>query len=281
MRLRRRAVAAALVGLVAAGAALASASTLTVASDSVYAGLLDHPCAGTATAQPVASTDWFNPGYAGLAITLPPGCGNVPVDVTLASGAGVVSSGLGMVDGSGTVTTSPVFTDPDLTVHATVEGWDLPVDYSWTPPASCTVVSGSGTCDAEVTLWTGQRPGGSSSALYFEVWVTTTSSQWVTWEVTFHLDNVYYPVTVTRLGNSDLDSYTDADGRTWSQDQQRRINDVHRVGACSRDLTVQGDSTSRQDRDNFEVVRAATPRFFALVVNRTEAGYFDVLDPSC
>ena len=277
--MRRRAVAAAVVAFAAAGAMLASASSLGVQGGTLSASTVTHPCSGTATASPVGSTDWYNPGYAGLAITLPAGCGNAAVDVTVLSGATVVAAGLGTVSGSGTVTTSPVFTDPNITVKATVSGWDLPVTYSYTPPATCRLVSGTGACSAAVTLWTGQRPGGSSSALYFEVWVTTTSSSWVPWEVTFDLANAYYPVTVTRLGNSDLDSYRDSNNVTWSSTSN--LNDVYRQGACSSQLSVRGLDNSSNNYRDFSKVRSSTPRFFALVVNRTETGYYDVLSPGC
>lgn len=277
--MRRRAVAAAVVAFAAAGAMLASASSLGVTGGSLSADTVEHPCSGTATAAPVGSTDYYNPGYAGLAMTMPSGCGNVAVDVTVLSGTTVVADGLGMVSGSGTVTTSPVFTTPNVTVQATVDGWNLPVTYSYTPPATCRLTSGTGTCSAAVTLWTGQRPGGASSALYFEVWVTTTSTAWVPWEVTFDLANSYYPVTVTALGNSDLDSYTDAGNVAWSS--TGNINDVYRQGACSSQLAVRGEDRSTNNTRDFSKVRASTPRFFALVVNRTETGYSDVLSTTC
>ncbi|MCV2395068.1 hypothetical protein OEB99_12185 [Actinotalea sp. M2MS4P-6] len=276
---RRRAVVAALTALAAAGMVTASASALDVSGGTLSASSVGHPCPGTALASPVGSTDWFNPGYAGLQVTLPEGCAEATVDVTVLSGSTVVAQGAGTVDGTATVATD-LFTDPDVTVQATVDGWALRVAYSYVPPATCTVTAGSGTCDATVTVWTGQRPGGSSSALYFDVWVTTTSSSWLTWEVTFDLGNPYYGQTVTRLGNSDLDSYTDA-VTTWSQGGY--VNDVHRTSDCSAlpSLTVAGDTTSRNNNRDFAVVRAGRDRFFSLVVNRTETGYDDVLTPGC
>ncbi len=287
--MRRRLLAGSLVLLVAAGLGLASASNLAVGSSRLGATDLTAPCPGSAVVTAVGATDVpaGQPAYGGIAVTLPAGCtGARDVQVTLHAGSQVVTSSAGSVTTSGTLSTANYYAQTVTGAVATVDGWNLPVTWSFAPPATCQVTSGSGTCIAGVTLWTGQRNGGSSSALYFDVWVTTTSTSWVTYTVTFDLSSPYYGTTVTRLGNSDLDGYVD--GRTTFS-STRYVNDVHRVSSCSTlpALVVTGDgngSVSTKDTTNirnFSLVRDDHARYFSLVVNRTEAGYFDVLAPGC
>ena len=204
--------------LAVAGLGLASASSLGVTS---VLGVTEgaSPCSGTAVGRPVGATDVQagDPGYGAIDVTLPSGCtGARTVQVTLLDGTQSLVAASGTVTGSGSLSASAYRAQSVTGGVATVDGWDLPFTWDFTPPATCQVTSGSGTCVATVTLWTGQRTGGSSSALYFDVWVTTTSSSWVSWQVTFDLSSSYYGTTVTRLGNSDLDSYSDS-STSWSQ----------------------------------------------------------------
>ena len=102
--------------------------------------------------------------------------------------------------------------------------------------------------------------------------------------MTFDLTNTYYGTTVTALGNSDLDDYWDG----WTHfSSNNPVNDVHRVGACSTSLVVTGDGNGtvswRENTNvrNFSLVDSAHARYFSLVVNRTETGYYDVYSPGC
>ena len=62
---------------------------------------------------------------------------------------------------------------------------------------------------------------------------------------------------------------------------------MHRVGACSTALVVTGDGNGRvsgwdsTNIRNFSLVRDDHARYFSLVVNRTETGYYDVYSPGC
>lgn len=283
----RRYLALAVAVVAVAGLGLASATGLGVAGTGVDGSSAAAPCDGTAVATPVGAIDVQpgQPGYAGVSVELPSGCaGSHPVQVTLLQGATPVVSASGAVAGIATLATSAYYAQQVTDAVATIDGWDLPLTWSFTPPATCQVTSGSGECAAGVTLWTGQRNGGSSSALYFDVWVTTTSTSWVTWTVTFDLTHPYYGTAVTALGNSDLDDYYDG----WTHfSSSNPVNDVHRVGACSTSLVVTGDgsglvsgSNNRNVR-NFSLVRDDHARYFSLVVNRTETGYYDVFSPQC
>lgn len=286
--MRRAPLVAAVVAVLAvAGLGLASASSLTVTSASGSGLQVGHPCDGTAVAAPVGAVDVQpgQPAYAGVSVALPAGCsGAHPVQVTLLQGANALVGASGTVTGTATLSTAAYYAQNVTGAVATLDGWDLPVTWSFAPPATCQVTSGSGSCAATVTLWTGQRDGGSSSALYFDVWVTTTSTSWVTWTVTFDLTNTYYGTTVTALGNSDLDDYWD--GRTHFT-SSNPINDVHRVGACSTALVVTGDGngtvswSTNANIKNFSLVDSDHARYFSLVVNRTENGYHDVYSPGC
>lgn len=283
----RRFMALAVAVVAVAGLSLASASGLGVSGAGVDGSTAVTPCTGTAVARPVGAVDVQpgQPGYAGISVALPSGCsGAHPVQITLLQGANSLVSASGTVTGTTTLTTSDYYAQYVSGAVATLDGWNLPVTWSFTPPATCQVTSGTGTCAASVTLWTGTRTGGSSSALYFDVWVTTTSTSWVTWTVTFDLTNSYYGTTVTALGNSDLDGYWDGSTHFTSSNP---INDVHRVGACSTSLVVTGDGngtvswSNNTNIRNFSLVRNDHARYFSLVVNRTETGYYDVYSPSC
>lgn len=283
----RRLAALAVAVVAVAGLGLASASGLGVAGTGADGASVSAPCQGSAVATPVGAVDVQpgQPAYAGVSVALPAGCaGSHPVQLTLLQGTAAMVSASGAVTGTTTLSTSAYYAQQVTSAVATLDGWDLPVTWSFTPPATCQVTSGSGSCAATVSLWTGTRNGGSSSALYFDVWVTTTSTSWVTWTVTFDLTHSYYGTTVTALGNSDLDDYYD--GRTHFS-SSNPINDVHRVGACSTSLVVTGDGSgtvswsNNTNIRNFSLVRDDHARYFSLVVNRTETGYYDVYSPQC
>jgi hypothetical protein len=283
----RRLVALVVAVVAVAGLGLASATGLGVAGAGTEGSTVSAPCQGTAIVAPVGAVDVQpgQPGYEGVSVALPSGCaGSRPVQVTLLQGASALVSAAGQVSGTATLATSAYYAQQVTEAVATLDGWNLPVTWSFTPPATCQVTSGGGDCAATVTLWTGTRNGGSSSALYFDVWVTTTSTSWVTWTVTFDLTHTYYGTTVTALGNSDLDDYRD--GRTHFT-SSTPINDVHRVGACSTSLVVTGDGngtvswSNNTNIRNFSLVRDDHARYFSLVVNRTETGYYDVYSPQC
>ena len=275
----RRGLAALLV-LAAAGLGLANASSLTVTTTGTSARVVTTPCTGPAATTAAASVNAAAQSFAAVDVTLPAGCGTRTVQVALLQGTTVVASGSGSNTGAGAVGTGTYTAAPGLTVQLTADGWSVPATWEYSQYATCALTSGTGTCTASVTLFSGTKPGGATAALYFDVWVTTTSTSWVPWQVTFDLANAYYGTTVTRLGNSTLDGYGDG-STTWSSTGW--ANDVHRVSDCSTlpSLVVAGDQTSGNNNRNFAVVRSDRARYFSLVVNRTEAGYFDVLAPGC
>ena len=292
----RRCWAAGRVGLLAlalaAGAlSIGNASSLTLTGGSVSSLSAQHPCSGTGTATAASSTAIGSTSYAGVAVTVPSSCGTRAIQVTVLSGASVVASGSGTVTTSGTIATSPYTATAGLTVKATVAGWDLPLTWSFTPHSSCSITSVGSTasCASTVTMYTGTR--GTSEALYFDVVVHTDSPTWVTWTVTFDLSHSYYNVQVVRLGNSDFDAYNDGT-TTWNS--TNRVNDVIRTSQCTALPTLTatgiGDGTvstgwwaenQKTNERNFSLVRSDYDRKFSLVVNRTEAGYHDVLAPGC
>lgn len=279
-RRRWRHALAALLVLTAAGLGLASASTLAVTSTGTSARVVTAPCTGSAATTAAASVNAAAQSFSAVDVTLPAGCGTRAVQVTLLQGTTVVASGSGSITGNGAVGTGTYTAAAGLTVQLTADGWSLPATWEYSQYATCALTSGTGTCTATVTMFSGTRPGGTSAALYFDVWVTTTSTSWVPWQVTFDLAHTYYGTTVTRLGNSTLDGYGDGT-TTWSSTGW--VNDVHRVSHCSAlpSLVVAGDQTSTNNNRNFAVVRSDRARYFSLVVNRTEAGYYDVLAPGC
>lgn len=279
--MRRRVLLVAVALVAAAGFAAGSASALPLTAGSLGARTATDPCAGSAstTIGTLVTPTTFQ--ARDVAVTMPAGCGSRAVQVTVRNGTTVVASGAGTVDGSGTVTTGTYTAASNLTVALTADGWDVPGTWSYTPHATCALGGGSSaSCTAEVTVWTGVKPGGSSEATYLDVTVTTTSTTWVPWTVTFYLGDPYYGQTITRLGNSTLDGYNDG-STSWSTTTYN--NNVTRTSACSTlpTLVVRGNTTSTTDRRNFAVVRGDRPREFSLVVNRTDPGYFDVISPGC
>ncbi|NTW40677.1 MAG: hypothetical protein HGA44_12460 [Cellulomonadaceae bacterium] len=278
--MRRAPFALVVVLCVVGGLGLASAATLAVTSSSVSAAVATNPCPGTAAAGPGAVVATATQTFGGVAVTMPAGCGARTVQVTVLNGTTVRATGSGVVNGSGTVATGSYVAAAGLTVKATVDGWDLPATWTYRPYVSCriTTVGSTKTCSAAITVVTGTKPGGSTEALYYDVAVTTTSTTYVPWEVTFYLDDPVYGAVPTRLGNSDLDGFSDG-STTWGTNP---ANDVTRSSACSAlpVLTVVGEANGPTG-NRFNVVRSNRPRNFSIVVNRTEVGYSDVIAPGC
>lgn len=268
----RRAVALVLLALVVVvPARIAEAASLAVAGASLTTAYSGHPCPTArldATTQAAGSTT-------SMTITPPSGClgRDIRIGVPLGSGAAqadVRPTGAAPV----TVTLDAAYTPrTDLAVLATVDGWALPVDWTWTPPAAywCTVTSpGGGACSAVVTLRTQVING--ELVRYYDVTVTTTSSGWVQWSVGLATDHPFYTSSsgftrATRLGNSDLDGN----------------NDAVRLSACAGlPVVLLGGTRQGATGNAFNNVRQATPRRFSMVVNEpADPEYWDLLSPGC
>jgi hypothetical protein len=271
-----------------AGVSLASAASLPLDGGILTSATATRPCPGTATATAATGS---GPTYSAVSVTVPAGCANKRLDVTLLNGSTVLRSGTAPVASSGatTVTFTGTYTaSSSLTVLAIVDGWNLPTTWSFTlPPIWCTVVSGGdagATCTATVAL----RYDTGRAAWYYDVAVTTTSAQWLVWEVGFSLSNSFYGSVPTRLGNSILDVYNDGHVN-WDTTQQGgwygwwAINDVVRTSNCSTlpgSLLVRGENNGPSD-DLFQQLRDIRARQFSLVVNISQQGYYDVDSPGC
>jgi hypothetical protein len=261
------------------GLSFASAASLPLNGGVQSAAVATHPCPGTATATAATGSGIT---FSAASVTVPAGCGGKLLTVRMTSGATVLT-GTATAAGSGAtvVALAPTNYDATLawTLSNTVDGWNLPTTWSFTPPPFwCTVlpVGSAATCTAAVTIFTGVKPGGSTTATYYDVVVTTTSTAYVQWQVSFSLDDPFYGTRPTRLGNSTLDNYSDG-----STNWDGTTNDVTRQTACTAipRLSVTGDNNG--GNNNFQNVKNNRVRQFSLVVNRTEAGYFDVLYPGC
>jgi hypothetical protein len=272
------------LGLLAT-ATIGHAASLPVASRSNLTFNVQHPCPGTAATVPSGAS---GATFSSVTVTLPSGlCTGRTVLLTVLNGATVVAQGQAQVAGStATVPTGTYTAGSSYTVRATVGGWDLPATWSYTPPTPhiwCTIVSGGSagsSCTATVTIFTGLKGGGTTPATYYDVVVSTSSTSSARWEVGFDLSHAFYGGAPTRLGNSDLDTYNDGT-RTWDGDTF--VNDATRQSACTTlptVLTVRGVN-SGGNNNNFRDVRDDRQRRFSLVVNRTEAGYSDVVAPGC
>lgn len=283
-RSRRYLTAAVLAVVVLAGISVANAAGLSLTAGAVTARSMTHPCPGTASMVPANRQSGTT--YRSVVLALPAGCAGLPVQLYLdhPSNSSDDESGSGTTDASGVVSirmTGNYNRAVAFTPRATVSGWDLPVAWNTTlmPPIWCTVTDGSGaTCTATVTIFTGVKPPGTTTATYYDVVATTTSTAWVPWEVGFNLAHPFYGSAPTRLGNSDNDGYDDGD-LEWGTGGD--YNDIVRENACGTSpLTVAGiDSGDSGDR--FYNILNNRVRQFSLVVNRTEAGYSDVLSPNC
>jgi len=278
--------AVAVLAVLALGISNASAASLTVIAGKLGAFTATHPCPGTATAVP--ATLWSGHArYRAVTLTLPLGCGDRPVQVTVTSGSTVLSGGPVNTNAGGQVTISfgtgnnsngntyPV--TADLTIKATVSGWDLPTTDT-TPAISCriTTINSTAICTATVTL--GARGGND----FYHVVVTTPSTSWVSWEVTFNLAHPFYGSVPTRLGNADLDQYSDG-AVSWAYNTAN-VNDVARSSLCSAlpgELRVTG-LNSGTSPNVFRDVKNDRTRIFDLLLNvASPSGYDDVISPGC
>lgn len=197
-----RALCAVLAGLLGvAGIATASAAQLTIGAGSLASASGAHPCAGVATA---TATGVSGTTATGVRVTVPDGCAGHTVAVTVLSGTTTVASGSATVVTGATVVPVAAYTPAtSLAVQAVVDGWSLPVTWSWTPPVtgpvSCRIPADTSvTCTA--TLAGGTQWGYPAITTFNRfVEVTTTSPTAVVWEVTFHLDDAAWPVRASRL----------------------------------------------------------------------------------
>ena len=258
---------------------LASAAGLPFVGPAITMPVGSHPCPGDAVV-----TNGTGPMYNTASVTVPAGCVGRTLQLTLRRSGSMVSGSAGIPAVGATVVPLNGTYDPTRTwtVFATVDGWDLPsTAWSYTPPPTpphiwCTVITAGSTetCTATVTIFTGVKSGGSSSATYYDVVVTTTSTSYVQWEVGFNFEHDFYPYEPTRLGNSTLDGYNDG-ATAWT------ANNVDRESACSELplLLVRGHDVG--GANNFEDVQSDRLRQFSLVVNRTDYGYHDVIEPYC
>jgi hypothetical protein len=274
---RRRVAATVGAAALVAGITFASAVNLPLDAQTMTAAEVGHPCPGTAP-----FTNGSGPPYSTLSVTMPEGCAGLTLTLRLTRGS-TTRTGTATVAGSGAtvVNLSGTF-DPTLSgweVFAIVGGWHLPTSWSYTPPPPyiwCTVVDGSGeTCAATVTV--GVRGGND----FYNVVVTTPSTSWVTWEVSFNLADPFYGGVPTRLGNADLDQYSDG-AVNWAYNTAN-VNDVVRSSPCSAlpgELRVTGINSGTSP-NVFDQVRNTRTRIFDLLVNVNQAGYFDVIEPGC
>lgn len=278
-RSRRLLAAAVTVAAVLGALTLASAASLPLTGPILTAATVPHPCPGTATAVPATRSGNNNNSYLAVVMALPPGCGNRFVQLTVDRPNTTTRdrTGSGTTDANGrvTITLNDTYNvTANNTLLATVSGWNLPA--AWAPQIWCTVVDSSGaTCAATVTL--GVRNGND----LYHVSVTTPSTSWVTWEVTFNLAHAFYGAVPTRLGNGDLDQYSDG-AVNWDY-TMANVNDVVRSSLCATfpgELRVTG-LTSGSSPNVFNQVTSGRTRVFDLLVNVTQAGYYDVIAPNC
>ncbi len=272
--MRRRLLAMSVLLLAAAGLGLASASTLGVGSPEIAAESVTHPCTGAVSATPAQQN---RSKYRGIAFTLPSGCGSRTVQVALKDGNNW-RTGTSTFASSGIVTLNNTYTAlTSMTIVATIDGWTLPVTWSYAP-VTCAVPTGEATCDAGVTIFTGNKPGGGYFT-YYDVVVTTTSTTPVPWQVTILMSYPDYPGVPTYLGNSTLDGFNDG-VTTWSG--TGNVNDVDRISACSDSpVLVVAGRPSGPINNRFENVVAGRQRNFSLVLNYNSGTYTDVFSPGC
>lgn len=282
--MRRAVLVAGLAVLTVAALGLASASTLDLSARPLTSAETTHPCPGTATAT-TGSTGSTRAN--GVAVTLPAGCAGRSVQLSVLSGTTVLASGAETTipGSSGTVPTPAYTASNALTVRATVDGWDLPVTWSWRPHITCRVPANATIpCTASVALFTGVKPGGTGTFSYYDVVVTTTSTTAVQWEVTFDLTRPFYPSLPAQLGNSTLDVYNDGQ-TTWNGDTSTATpsNDVTRTSTCAAypgSLVVTGDNVGPTN-NRFRTVRNDRVRQFSLVLNYDVVEYRDVIWTGC
>lgn len=216
-------VAGAVAALLVAALALvgtAHASRITIAAGGLSAIDVGHPCAGSATA--TAATRGTT-SYSGVSVEVPTGCSGRWLEVRLLSGTTVLGSGTAQVVASG-ATVVPVGSytaTGTLTVQAVVDGWALPVTWSFTPPvaAACRLTAdvvgyghdaqgrwmpilGPPTSPTSCAV-TGVSPGNSwtSGGLtysQFTVTVRNTSSVEAVWRATLNVAQSPFPTWTPR-----------------------------------------------------------------------------------
>lgn len=263
----RRILAAVLVAAACVvGITAAQAAQLGVTPAQLTTTQATHPCPGPASAVPAIGATGTTT-MRGLAVSLPAGCAGLTLQVTLLNGAAVLRTGSAVVAASGATVVdfggTPYTPTSALTVQAVVDGWALPVTYTFVPHIWCTVLAGGGTCSATVALRTT-----TAGIRYWDVDVTATGNTWREWEVGFNLDHPFYGGRPTRMDNSDLDA-----------------NDVERASTCAEVPTFRVNGPgSGATSNNFRSVRSNAPREFSLVVDPPQqywAEYSDLLAPGC
>lgn len=181
-----------------AGITTASAAKLSVGGASLASAVGAHPCAGVATATAPAGS---GPSATGVAVVVPQGCVGRTLAVTVLSGTTAVASGSAtVVAGTTTVPVPSYALAAGLTVQAVVDGWALPVTWSYTPPTlpavSCRIVNHpAATCSFEITsftAWADPWPGINKFELNGNV-VGQHNANGQVWELTFDFSNAQFP----------------------------------------------------------------------------------------
>jgi len=274
---RRRLVLAVVAVVAAAGFAVGSASGLPLTGGTLTGRTGTAPCSGVSVASPAVASNATTNVYRGVSLTVPSSCGTRAVQVAVQNGTGW-RTGTATVTGSGIITLNNTYTARTSTVvKATVDGWDLPVTWSFAS-TTCVDPTGSSSCSSAVTIFTGNKPGGGFFT-YYDVTVTTTSTTPVPWQVTILMSHPDLPGVPTYLGNSTLDGFSDG-VTTWSS--TGNVNDVQRISACSASpvLVVAGEP-SGPTNNRWETVVAGRQRLFSIVLNYNTAQYSDLFSPGC
>lgn len=273
----------AILTLVALGVAPANAAKLTLVGGQLPHAQVSQRC-DDAVAVKLTSVGQGTSKHVSAAITgIAAACSQQTVTVyvyTTTTGAARWSVS-GKV--AGTSLTLSSSTDVGLnTTDATyvmIGAWPVPTSNVALPALWCTVTSGTGsdTCDATLSIFTGTR--GTARATYYDVVVTTTSTTPVKWAVTFNLAHASYGLPIaTKLGNSDFDAYPD--GATQWGSTAPAVNDVN-PGTCTAGLLTVTGLTGTAPNPDFSTVTSSLQRKFSLVINRTETGYADVMSSAC
>lgn len=247
-----------------------------------------HPCPGTAAATP--EDPHGSQKYNDVRVALPAGCDG-RLQVAVIENGTRIGSYDGPVSAGGTVLLDDFvhggYRPEQVTVIATLDGWDLPTTWSFTPPHIwCTVITtgSTATCTATVTLATRRNPESGVMRDYYDVVVRTDSADFVRWEVGFQLDHAFYGGEPDSLGNSNFDLFYDG-STTWSQGSNYTPTTVAaRAGSCGDlpVLRVRGNSSFRQGdwENDFQLVRNNRERHFTFVLNLT-GDYDDVVYHNC
>lgn len=274
---RRRVLLAVVVLVAAAGIAVGSASGLSVAGGALTGRTGAAPCSGVSVASPAVASNATTNVYRGVSITVPSSCGSRTVQVAVQNGTGW-RTGSATVNGSGIITLNNTYTAKTTTVvKATVDGWNLPVTWSFAA-TTCVDPTGSSSCTSAVTIFTGNKPGGGFFT-YYDVTVTTTSTTPVPWQVTILMSHPDLPGVPTYLGNSTLDGFSDG-VTAWSS--TGNVNDVQRISPCSSSpVLVLAGEPSGPATNRWETVVAGRQRLFSIVLNYNTPQYSDLFSPGC